>query len=101
MSEPTAIGVPVSLLDGLLRYRDRGIETGGFLRAAIENNLHDAVTRADEFSLRAIRPLCLMIAEALPPEARGSRDNVERWLGLSQDERVTILIRFLGRGGDA
>ena len=72
--------IPPTLLEGLVRYRDNRIATGGFLRAVLANDLSDAVFRADDESLGAIGQLVRWIREELPVEAWGTRERVDLWL---------------------
>ena len=72
--------IPARLINGLVRYRDRHIATGGFLRAVLQNDLEDAVIRADPESLHALPELVFWINAELPHESRGSRERVGEWL---------------------
>ena len=72
--------IPPRLINGLVRYRDRHIATGGFLRAVLENDLQDAAIRADPESLLCLPELIYWIHAELPHESRGSRKLVGEWL---------------------
>lgn len=80
-----------ALLNGLERYRNDGIATGSFLRAVLENNLIDAVKRADETSLASLRSLVFTIDEHLPQAAYGSPAAVEAWLNMTPEQRLPHL----------
>lgn len=68
------------LLDVLSRYRNQKLKTGGFLNACLENDLYEAVCRADGDCLDHIRELMQYIANELPTNAWGSKETVEAWL---------------------
>ena len=72
--------IPARLIDGLVRYRDRRIATGSFLRSVLANDLEGAVLKADGDSLRALPELVFWINAELPFESRGSRAIVDQWL---------------------
>ena len=72
--------IPARLTEGLVRYRDGHIATGGFLRAVLANDLNDAVFRGDAESLLALPALVRWIRDELPADAWGSRVEVDRWL---------------------
>ena len=72
--------IPPRLIDGLVRYRDRRIATGSFLRAVLVNDLQDAVLRADAESLHALPELVFWINAELPHESHGTRESVGDWL---------------------
>ena len=74
--------IPPRLINGLVRYRDRHIATGGFLRAVLQNDLEDAVIRADSESLHCLQELVFWINAELPHESRGSRESVGEWLAM-------------------
>jgi len=72
--------IPEHLLDALLRYGQKRIPTGGFLRAVLSNDLFEAVARADENSLKALRNIITFIRWEMPSECRGSSEKVDKWL---------------------
>ena len=72
--------IPPALLEGLVRYRDNRIATGGFLRAVLANDLNGAIFRADDESLGAIPSLVRWIREELPIESWGTVERVNLWL---------------------
>ena len=46
--------VPKTLIDSLERYVEHHIKPGSFLRAVLENNLVEAVSRADFINIRIL-----------------------------------------------
>lgn len=75
-------GIPLPILDGLRQYGLHHVPVGGFLKAVLCNNLHEAVCRADVGSLAAIRQIVLYVYNVMPSACWGSREKVEAWLKL-------------------
>lgn len=69
-----------STLGGLVRYRDEHCPTGSFIRAVLENNLMEALGRADEENLRDIMEICRFLYWNMPSVCYGSPKKVEMWL---------------------
>lgn len=79
-NEPVSWPVPTHLLEGLRRYADGRVPTGGFLRAVLENNLKEAVQAAD---IESQRSLCAVVAycyNSIPSASWGSPEKVNEWL---------------------
>lgn len=72
--------LPHNLQAGLVAYINEGTETGGFLRAVLENDLMSAIARADAHSLAWFVPLCQCILHHAPDGCYGSKEKVEKWL---------------------
>ncbi len=66
--------------DSLARYVEHRIETGGFLRAVLENNLKEACGRADEQNQATLFHIVGYIYNELPSVAWGSPEKVRQWL---------------------
>lgn len=64
-------------LDNYAKHR---IPTGDFLRACLENNLMEAMGRADEFSKLELLEICSYIYNNMPLPCHGSPEKVARWL---------------------
>ena len=73
--------IPRPLMESLRLYVDRGVSTGGFLRAVLENDLMQSIGRASEDSLDCLPKLCQLIYHCLPSNAHGDRERVARWIG--------------------
>ena len=69
-----------STLEGLRRYADHGIPPGDFLRAVLENNLMEAVGRADYENRLYLYEICDYIYNEMPFNCHGSPENVRAWL---------------------
>lgn len=72
--------IPESTRDGLIRYIDERIPTGGFLRAVLENDLREAAVRADLENASALVFIALWLYYNAPRECWGSPQRVEAWL---------------------
>jgi hypothetical protein len=75
--------VPKALQDGVARYLEFGILPGSFLLAVLENDLYEAVARADAANLHALSEILAWLDEVLPEHAWGSveavRDHVSQF----------------------
>lgn len=73
--------VPKPVKDALGRYVVAGVETGGFLRAVLENNLTQSVFRADIENQRELVNIVKFIYNYLPAFSHGDHPAiVEEWL---------------------
>ena len=79
--------VPPHLIESLEMYVNQRIETGSFLRAALENNFKEAAIRSDHISGSCLTALALLIMNELPEECQGSAEKVAVWL---DDSKPTI-----------
>ncbi len=73
-------GVPEHTRGALLRYRDRGLEPGGFLYSVLNNDLFGAVGRADAENIRALKDICGWVYNRLPSSSWGNVDKIEAWI---------------------
>lgn len=55
-------------------------ETGGFLRAVLENNLMQAMGRADAENRRDLFEICGYVYNDMPARSHGSPEKVRAWL---------------------
>lgn len=72
--------LPGNLQGGLRRYFEDRIETGGFLRAVLENDLHGAIRKADASSELALPQLVRWLYNHAPFCGHGSKLAVHDWL---------------------
>lgn len=63
-------------IESLDRYRLHKIPTGSFLRAVLENDLTEALSRADAESLENLKEIHMYIYNRLPSDIWGSRSAV-------------------------
>lgn len=76
------------LIGGFDRYVESGIEPGSFLRAVLENDLMNAVARADMFNVRKLDKICEYMKFYMPYDCWGNKEKVERWLAEKKIERI-------------
>lgn len=77
----TRRGVPAHLRGGIARYLVDRHPFGHFLTAVFENNLMEAMGRADNESRAGLFNLCQFIYNDAPSPCHGSREKVAKWLG--------------------
>lgn len=74
-----------SVVIGLNRYVNHHISPGGFLRAVLENNLHEAISSADNGNLRRLPEIVKYIWNELPADCWGSEEAVAKWIENRKD----------------
>jgi len=72
--------IPSNLVDALERYVKNRMPTGSFLRAVLENNLVEAVGRADSDNIRLLPEIVQYCYNNLPHNCWGSPEIVKRFL---------------------
>lgn len=72
--------IPMRLKEGLIRYREEGVETGQFLRAVLENNLRYTILRADPESRACLKEILWWLGRFMPPNAWGDPFHVQEWI---------------------
>src|ERR1043165_530451 len=72
--------IPEGIMQGLLDYWHEHQETGDFLRACLENNLMEAIGRADHMSILVIKEICQFIYMEMPSICHGSPEKVDSWI---------------------
>ena len=72
--------IPDRIKEGLDRYVQQKCPTGDVLKAVLENNLMEAVGRADPESMSALREICSYLRFDIPSTCHGSPEKVKAWL---------------------
>jgi len=72
--------LPNDLIETLTAYRDHGRPTGGFLQAVLENNLMEAMGRADHINRHMLFDICQWVYDYMPSVAWGDRERVTAWI---------------------
>lgn len=83
--------LPVGLQDGMQRYIEQGIIPGGFLKAVLENDLYQAVMRADSNNKNKLPLIVYWVYWEIPNSAWGSPKDVMDWCELDEEARNAIL----------
>lgn len=83
------------LHEGLLNYVKHGIEPGQFLQSVIENDLEQAVLRADGASLITLKGTVLWLSMYAPSPCWGSKEKRLAWQAtqgrLAYEENVRLV----------
>jgi len=79
--------ISYSVLQGLKGYVEHGHMPGGFLTAALSNNLTEAVGAADDENTERLQAIVSYMYNCLPSMAWGSRDKVVEWALMDKEER--------------
>jgi hypothetical protein len=70
--------LPERYREGMRRYIEEGIMPGSFLKAVLEDRLHDAVVTCDLLS--QIRDIVLWVYNEAPGRCWGSPEKVRQWV---------------------
>jgi len=81
------IVLPEHLRESLIEYVFSGRPTGGFLEACIDNDLHQAVNRADPESLNVIPAVLGYLYLDCPAGCWGFKGAAQRWIEKKRKER--------------
>jgi len=71
--------LPEHMRDGVKDYVEHGLMGGSFMRAAFENKLVQAYSRADETNQAALRAWVSWLYNDAPMSCWGSEEKVDRW----------------------
>lgn len=82
------LNVPEHNIDALWLYVNHGIETGGFLRAVLENDLMESFGHADIENRHHLFEICSFIYNELPTGCHGSCEKVQKWLASFRQNKV-------------
>lgn len=75
-----SVGIDGDMAEALARYVYFGIMPGSFLAAVLENNLKEAVFKADHRNKDKLREFVIVLYNYVPAEAWGSAEKVTSWL---------------------
>ena len=78
--------IPKLVMDGMNRYVNHHIKPGDFLTAVIQNNLTEAIGRADEGSYSVLREIVRWFYNEAPFTCWGSPEKMDEWLKLRKME---------------
>ncbi len=89
---------PVHILDGIWRYTTDRTPPGSFVRAVLENDLSEAMGRADDMSLLGLFDIVRYVRWEIPSICHGSPERVQAWLDYDEATRADAN-DFYGEGG--
>jgi hypothetical protein len=72
--------VPDHTMKGLHRYIKDKVPTGSFIRAVLNNDLKEAVGRADDENIQNIPAIVAFLYNCAPSNCWGSPEKVKNWL---------------------
>jgi len=72
--------VPDRMMEGIRRYIEQGIPPGDFLTAVIDNNLSEAMGRADDENLRNLPAILAYFYNEAPGSCWGSPEKRREWV---------------------
>ncbi len=73
-------GVPDHMIDAFEFYVFHRIEPGSFLTAVLENNLMEAIGRADHINIMHLKEIASFVYNCIPASCHGSPQKVSNWL---------------------
>lgn len=79
--------IPPRMMSGLENWVLYGVKPGDFLTAVLENNLINAVSRADSENLKNLPAYAIYCYNELPQGAWGSKAKVDQWEATKIAER--------------
>ena len=72
--------IPEYMAGGMARYLLQGIPSGDFLTAVLENNLMEAIGRADQENMRNLPAYVSFLYNETPSNCFGSHKIVNEWI---------------------
>lgn len=80
--------IPVHMHQAVRDYIEHGLPPGDFLTAVLTNNLVEAVGRADDVNIHAIREWAHLLYWELPSDSWGSPAKIEAWIAKHEAART-------------
>ncbi len=72
--------IPESMCGGLERYLESHVRPGQFLSAVLQNDLREAVGRADDKNVRLLHVYVAYLYNEAPAKSWGSKEAFDAWL---------------------
>jgi hypothetical protein len=82
--------IPLHMHDALALYLEYGVPPGDFLLAVLENNLKEAVGRADKQNLHNIPAFVAFLYNEAPTGAWGTPGNIRQWIARREPFRAAL-----------
>ena len=80
--------IPDRMMGAITRYIEQGVPPGDFLTAIIENNLSEAIGRADNENMANIPAYVAYFYNEAPGPCWGSPEKRRAWLRAKQEEHL-------------
>ena len=81
-------GIPEYMHGAIIRYYENGIEPGDFLTAVINNDLTEAIGRADDTNVNALKAYIMWFYNQVPRGSWGRPHAVSDWLEAFKNENI-------------
>jgi len=85
--------IPDYMMNGLELYIDRGVLPGSFLTAVLENDLKEAVSRADDTNIDNLPAYMAYLYNEAPAECYGSPERVTEWVKKKQSQPILSIVQ--------
>ena len=82
--------IPERMMSGIRRYVEHGVRPGDFLSAVIQNNLSQAVGRADTENLKNIPAFVAYFYNECPGTCWGSPEKMEAWIDSFREKKQRV-----------
>ena len=83
--------IPAYMREGLRLYVEEGIPPGSFLTSVIENDLMQAVDRADDRNIRNLPAYANYFYNHTPSACHGSREKMKAWIEACRKKREAAM----------
>lgn len=90
--------IPEHMHDGAVMYVLHGVPPGNFLTAVLENDLHEAVARADAENQRQLVQWVKWFYNEAPGACWGSPEHLQAWCERHAKDREAAKCGEVGRG---
>lgn len=93
--------IPARMMPGIRRYIENGILPGKFLQAVISNNLHDALSQADDENLRNLQAFVGYFYNEAPSPCWGSPEKMHKWIEDRKEIAERVALHKLYEGAES
>jgi len=86
-------GIPEYMHGSLIRYFEKHYQPGHFLTAVLENDLMEAIARADETNVQCLKAYAMWLYNQAPGRASGAwgtPEAVAKWIANEEEEEKVI-----------
>ena len=85
------LDIPAYLMEGIREYVVNHRGTGHFLQACIENDLLEAVSVADQNSIKALKQIVIFLYNHTPADCCGNKEKYKKWVNQPKEEHREII----------